>query len=728
MSVVIKSNYSGDIRRLTNSKELLTNFSALTAAIKAVYDLKTDGRYIYKYEDEEKELITVTNQSEWSEAVSNLQIAGHKTIKIHVFSQASSLPPHIPISLVQPLYSQVSVEDVTKEELKAEKADKKSAETASAPPAPLASASVPEDSRPTDAQILDLVVSLLADQEFKAKLLPTFNKVFERLQQSQPANVKELIDLVSKELPKLAEAPLVKKHLPKLFENCACVDKLNAGIASIQPFVASPNAVQIQTMVNLFFPMLLARIETLDLAALISSIRTKCEGNDSECCFSDIPRTVLGNLGLPFDLSAFIPQSTGNGCPFSRSSCEAKEEPSPAPLDPNAHANVECDACHQNPLLGTRFKCSLCDNYDLCSECEDKRVHPADHPLIKIPPPSVIQAAEDKEAPNTHRGVSCDNCSVGPIVGIRYKCTACHDFDLCAECEAKGVTVKDHLPSHPLLKIAIPIQRGGRRGPHHHGRPHHGPHGPHHGPHGPFGGPPFRPHQFWRMFREGGGPCNWRRRAEQAEQQGNNAEAGIEKGPSARFIADVTYADRAAPVQAGSVIVKTWSVQNVGKEQWPEGTKLVFLRGTHELLNGQEEFEVPRAKAGETVEITAVLAIPASYSGRATAFFRLADKDRNTFGQRIWADLLVEKAAEKPVEAKKAENPKVEAKAKEAVPSAPVAAVPAPSAVVASEFDAQLNALAVLGFSNRELNEYLLRQEKGNTANVVNWLLDNTAR
>ena len=41
-----------------------------------------------------------------------------------------------------------------------------------------------------------------------------------------------------------------------------------------------------------------------------------------------------------------------------------------------------------------------------------------------------------------HPGVTCDGCE-GPVVGCRYKCMVCPDYDLCERCEAKGLH-KDH--------------------------------------------------------------------------------------------------------------------------------------------------------------------------------------------------------------------------------------------------------------------------------------------
>jgi len=46
-----------------------------------------------------------------------------------------------------------------------------------------------------------------------------------------------------------------------------------------------------------------------------------------------------------------------------------------------------------------------------------------------------------------HRNVECDGCGICPILGVRYKCSVCKDFDYCEACEAS----KDH--PHAFLKI-----------------------------------------------------------------------------------------------------------------------------------------------------------------------------------------------------------------------------------------------------------------------------------
>ncbi|KAI8866864.1 hypothetical protein GQ42DRAFT_127625 [Ramicandelaber brevisporus] len=60
-----------------------------------------------------------------------------------------------------------------------------------------------------------------------------------------------------------------------------------------------------------------------------------------------------------------------------------------------------------------------------------------------------------------HRHVQCDMCQ-DQIVGIRFKCINCHDYDLCEKCEAiviPGVDVSQYLHprSHLFMKIRTPL-------------------------------------------------------------------------------------------------------------------------------------------------------------------------------------------------------------------------------------------------------------------------------
>jgi hypothetical protein len=72
-------------------------------------------------------------------------------------------------------------------------------------------------------------------------------------------------------------------------------------------------------------------------------------------------------------------------------------------------------------------------------------------------PFGVVEEARDaveQEFGPVHRGVSCDGCGMENLVGVRFKCTVCPDYDVCSACEPA------HDASHPLIKIKQPL--GGR--------------------------------------------------------------------------------------------------------------------------------------------------------------------------------------------------------------------------------------------------------------------------
>jgi len=54
--------------------------------------------------------------------------------------------------------------------------------------------------------------------------------------------------------------------------------------------------------------------------------------------------------------------------------------PSLQPTNQNKHSTVRCDHCEVFPVVGNRYKCLVCPNYDLCSACEAKNIHK--HPMM----------------------------------------------------------------------------------------------------------------------------------------------------------------------------------------------------------------------------------------------------------------------------------------------------------------------------------------------------------
>lgn len=91
--------------------------------------------------------------------------------------------------------------------------------------------------------------------------------------------------------------------------------------------------------------------------------------------------------------------------------------------------------------------------------CRMRQVHPA--PAFKVAA-NVIKptpVATSQPQPQPVHNAYCDNCNA-TIVGLRYKCANCLDYDLCEKCEAENVTKNIHHQTHIFLKIRAPIRSG----------------------------------------------------------------------------------------------------------------------------------------------------------------------------------------------------------------------------------------------------------------------------
>ncbi|NXI43716.1 SQSTM protein, partial [Galbula dea] len=71
------------------------------------------------------------------------------------------------------------------------------------------------------------------------------------------------------------------------------------------------------------------------------------------------------------------------------------------------------------------------------------------------------QCGQDSPREMVHPNVICDGCE-GPVVGTRFKCTVCPDYDLCSTCNGKGIH-KEHnmvMFQSPLLNPFEWLPRG----------------------------------------------------------------------------------------------------------------------------------------------------------------------------------------------------------------------------------------------------------------------------
>jgi len=86
---------------------------------------------------------------------------------------------------------------------------------------------------------------------------------------------------------------------------------------------------------------------------------------------------------------------------------------------------------------------------------------PVEEITIECPVEYIVQEPHEQEASSTPtvtvHSAYCDTCR-NTIVGVRYKCANCPDFDLCETCEAKHCEEPLHDRDHLFLKITRPIQ------------------------------------------------------------------------------------------------------------------------------------------------------------------------------------------------------------------------------------------------------------------------------
>jgi len=143
------------------------------------------------------------------------------------------------------------------------------------------------------------------------------------------------------------------------------------------------------------------------------------------------------------------------------------------------HYHIKCDGCTMSPIVGTRYKATNMQNYDLCEQCHaDTKLPDVKFEAITLKSwlfNGTEEAVEKGEMFNRsdaqigkdqaclsqlgdkiiHRGIQCDGCSMNPIVGDRYKATNMQDYDLCERCHTDT-----KIPDFKFEKIEHTSRRG----------------------------------------------------------------------------------------------------------------------------------------------------------------------------------------------------------------------------------------------------------------------------
>ena len=129
-------------------------------------------------------------------------------------------------------------------------------------------------------------------------------------------------------------------------------------------------------------------------------------------------------------------------------------------IDKHIHMNVTCDGCGVHPLVGVRYKCAVCPNFDFCENCEKKEALKHGHPLVRLPSINMLRSIKcnlkqtakknlDKDEKVIFEKINCYGCGIKSIEGVRYKCAVCKNFDYCEKCFKENC--EKH--NHPFIKF-----------------------------------------------------------------------------------------------------------------------------------------------------------------------------------------------------------------------------------------------------------------------------------
>jgi hypothetical protein len=139
--------------------------------------------------------------------------------------------------------------------------------------------------------------------------------------------------------------------------------------------------------------------------------------------------------------------------------------------------DAECAACKMKPIRHVdRYRCLECpssSNYDLCGRCFERRretgYHSSGHAMVHFKLPNEFLGIHINNIDNEvtlnhlrqlntlsneqHKGIVCDGvCHQKTFIGLRFKCDACPNYNLCETCAIKNhVCTKMHQRDHPLI-------------------------------------------------------------------------------------------------------------------------------------------------------------------------------------------------------------------------------------------------------------------------------------
>lgn len=333
------------------------------------------------------------------------------------------------------------------------------------------------------------------------------------------------------------------------------------------------------------------------------------------------------------------------------------------------HLTVACDSCDRM-ITGSRFMCATCPDFDLCKSCYGKTEHVTNHVFVRynhfvnnmVSPRLRFDAHTPQQNPGAHTGFYCNECKQCPIVGKRYNCLSCKDYDMCANC-ADGSA---HPPLHPM-KI-IPAET---RAPESaeataaildlsstHPRP-------------SVKGPPptcieIVPDEstltLQALVDASVQDANKDTSAAQVSvllqpEEDAKQVVGQEEDLSSEFVKDITVFDGTI-IEPGETFSKQWLLKNNGLTAWPLGVKASFAGGLQMKSKtsidgfGTTSPELSTVTLpGESVVVSVHLQAPDTASNNIISYWQLTTPNGTRFGCKLWVDIDVQPSRDTSISA-----------------------------------------------------------------------------
>ena len=245
---------------------------------------------------------------------------------------------------------------------------------------------------------------------------------------------------------------------------------------------------------------------------------------------------------------------------------------------------VPCYKCMSNSQ-----KCIKCNGIGLLDAYSDPKLNSA-RAIIRTEMqnylPKLLSAISGDHSSIIHSNVSCNNCGIYPIIGNRFKCSVCNNFDFCQRCE------KNTFHEHSFIKITNPEQA---------------------------------PKVIFCTFDD----------PKKKNCKPKNRQCEPQTRLLCRFVRDVV-GNEGDCHGSGEVFLKSWRLRNDGMTQWPRGCKLIFTNGD---FRG-DDVCLPCLKPGEERDVSVTCRSP-DKDGRYNSYWRAIDPEGNRFGQRFSIMIIV---------------------------------------------------------------------------------------